>query len=128
MSSLEQAKARLANAAGVYLSDVKGHLLVIVLSPIRVTCVSCAETCNRLQFKNTREFKQAASAFVAKHGALDVKIADNLDEIIEEYLTKKREALREQGHIFDRTGRCVGFVPDPFDTHPDTLASLDEGK
>ncbi len=74
---IEQAKARLANAAGVYTSDVKGHLLILHLYPVRVSCVSCSETIDRSQFKSIQEFRVGADAFMGKHGALDRKIASS---------------------------------------------------
>jgi hypothetical protein len=67
---------------GVYRSDIDGHLLVLQLNPVRVTCVVCVETSSRSQFKTNLDFKKAALAFVDKHGALDERIADNIGDLI----------------------------------------------
>lgn len=68
--------------AGVYRSDVEGHLLVLRLHPVAVTCVICMETCQRSDHKNNLLFKAAAAEFVSKHGALDERIANNIAELI----------------------------------------------
>ena len=67
---------------GVYRSDVVGHLFILQPNPVRVTCIICGETCNRNLYKTTNDFKAAARAFVEKHGALDIKIANNIEELI----------------------------------------------
>lgn len=67
---------------GVYRSDVDGHLFVLKLDPVAVTCVICMETCGKADFKTNLLFKAAATEFVNKHGALDERIADNLAQII----------------------------------------------
>lgn len=68
--------------AGVYRSDVDGHLFILKLNPISVTCIICMETCDRSHHKNKDLFKTAATAFVSKHGALDERIANNIAELI----------------------------------------------
>ena len=67
---------------GVYRSDVDGHLFVLKRDPISVTCVICMETCSRSDYKTMVGFRPAAAAFVAAHGALDGRVADNLAQII----------------------------------------------
>jgi len=67
---------------GVFRSDVDGHLFVLKLNPVRVTCVVCMETCDTSAFKGHIERKKAATAFVDKHGALDGKVADSLLQLI----------------------------------------------
>jgi len=67
---------------GVFRSDVDGHLFVLKLNPVRVTCVVCMETCDTSAFKGHIERKKAATAFVDKHGALDGKIADSILQLI----------------------------------------------
>jgi hypothetical protein len=67
---------------GVYRSDVEGHLLVLQLNPVAVTCVVCVETCSRAQHKTLLQFRPAALAFVSKHGALDERIASSIAELI----------------------------------------------
>lgn len=67
---------------GVYRPDVAGHLFILQPNPVRVTCIVCGETCDRDLYKNTKDFKVGATAFVEKHGALDVKIASNIEELI----------------------------------------------
>jgi hypothetical protein len=67
---------------GVYRSDVEGHLLVLKMNPVSVTCVVCVETCSRAQYKTLLEFRPAAAAFVGKHGALDERIADNILQLV----------------------------------------------
>jgi hypothetical protein len=67
---------------GVYRSDVEGHLLVLKLNPVSVTCVVCVETCSRADYKTLLDFKPAADAFVSKHGALDKRIANTVAELI----------------------------------------------
>jgi len=67
---------------GVYRSDVEGHLLVLKLNPVSVTCVVCVETCCRDQHKTLLQFRPAAEAFVGKHGALGERIANNVAELI----------------------------------------------
>jgi hypothetical protein len=79
---MTQELSELHSRAGVYRSDVDGHLLILKLSPTRVTCVVCLETCDRSHYKTEREFKTAAVVFVDKHGALDEKIAESIEEII----------------------------------------------
>lgn len=69
------------NEPGVYRSDVPGHLLVLKLKPTRVTCIACMETCDCSAYK-TRELRPAVTAFVAKHGALDSKIADSILQLV----------------------------------------------
>jgi hypothetical protein len=69
------------NEPGVYRSDVAGHLLVLKLNPVRVTCIVCMETCDPSGLKN-QERKPAAAAFVEKHGALDTWIADSILQLI----------------------------------------------
>jgi hypothetical protein len=76
----------LEEQVGIYLSDVAGHLLSVKISPVRVSCISCSETCNMSDFKGKREAEPAAKAFMAKHGALDRKIADSINEIVEKFL------------------------------------------
>jgi hypothetical protein len=67
---------------GVYRSDVSGHLFVLKLNPVRVTCVICMETCDTSAYKGQPDRKKAAAAFMEKHGALDGKIADTLLQLI----------------------------------------------
>jgi hypothetical protein len=73
---------RVLSQSGVYRSDVDGHLLVLKLNPVSVTCVVCVETCSRADYKTLLQFKPAATAFVSKHGALDEWIASNVAELI----------------------------------------------
>lgn len=70
------------NEPGVYRSDVDGHLFVLKLDPVSVTCVTCMATCDRSAFHTRLEFRDAATAFVSAHGALDERLADNLAQII----------------------------------------------
>lgn len=107
---------------GVYLSDVRGHLLILGVSPTRVTCLSCADICNRSTFKNRQEFNTAATAFVAKHGALDRWIAENIEEVVAFYLDNKvTRWVDDQGRPWaqDAKGNTV-CVPDVFDLPKDT--------
>lgn len=67
---------------GVYRSDVDGHLFVLKLRPLFITCVVCMETCSESQFKNLTEYRQGAAAFTSKHGYLDERIASSIAEII----------------------------------------------
>jgi hypothetical protein len=64
---------------GVWRSDVEGHLLVLKLEPVSVTCVVCMETCAPDQSKSP---KQAAEQFTSKHGYLGEWIANNIAELI----------------------------------------------
>jgi hypothetical protein len=79
----------LEEQVGIHLSDVKGHLFSVKVSPVRVVCIPCMESCYRPEFKTNREFETAAKAFTEKHGCLDRKIAENIDEIVQFYLTNK---------------------------------------
>lgn len=63
---------------GVYRSDVEGHVLVLKLNPVSVTCIVCIESCNKADFKFFADFEKAAKDFVDKHGALDKHIADSV--------------------------------------------------
>lgn len=67
---------------GVYRSDVEGHLFVLKLHPLSITCVVCMETCTDSQFKNLTEYRLGAAAFTSKHGYLDERIASTIVEII----------------------------------------------
>jgi hypothetical protein len=67
---------------GIYRSDVDGHLFMLKIDPLLITCVVCIEACDRSKFKTLQEFRQAALAFVNKHGALDERLADNLAQIL----------------------------------------------
>src|SRR5271157_4791761 len=110
--------------AGVYMSDVKGHLLILNVYPVRVTCISCLETCNRRDSKNRLEFEKAAKAFVVKHGCLGTKIASNIDEVVTFYLDNKTiRWTDEQGRdcVQDLRGNTACIV-EPFDIHPDAVA------
>jgi len=71
--------------AGVYLSD-KGHLLILKSDPTSVTCAFCAVTCARSGHKSKADFAGAAANFVEKHGALDFRIANTVEEIVKHYL------------------------------------------
>lgn len=82
-------KTLLEEQVGIYLSDVAGHLLSVQINPVRVACISCSETCDMSNFPTKLKAAPAASAFMAKHGALDRKIAENIDEIVQFYLTNK---------------------------------------
>jgi len=103
--------------AGVYLSD-RGHLLILQLDPVRVSCVLCAVTCFRSQFKNKKTFDEGAIDFVAKHGALDHRIANSIEEIVGVYLNAKKLY-----YVFDPP---FVYVPEVFDVSPETIASLDD--
>ncbi len=80
-------KTLLEEQVGIYVSDVKGHLLSVHIDPVRVDCISCSETCNMSDFRGKRDAEPAAKAFMAKHGALDRKIAEDINEIVEKYLS-----------------------------------------
>jgi hypothetical protein len=67
---------------GVYRSDVEGHLFVLKLYPLSITCVVCMETCSQSQFKNLSEYRLGAAAFTSRHGYLDERIANSIVEII----------------------------------------------
>lgn len=67
---------------GVFRSDLDGHLFVLKLHPVSLTCVVCMETCDRSNFKNNPSFKTAAATFTSKHGYLDERIANDFAEII----------------------------------------------
>jgi len=67
---------------GVWRSDVEGHLFVLKMKPTVITCITCMETCARDAHTNFTSFAKAAVAFVEKHGALDVKIADSILQLI----------------------------------------------
>jgi hypothetical protein len=81
-------KTPLEEQAGIYLSDVAGHLLSLKIDPVRVACISCSETCDMSNFPNKLKAAPAVKAFMDKHGALDRKIAKNIDEIVAYYLKK----------------------------------------
>jgi hypothetical protein len=107
----------LEEQAGIYLSDVAGHLLSLKIDPVRVACISCSETCNMSDFRGKREAEPAAKAFMAKHGALDRKIAENIDEIVQYYLDNKiTRWTDDQGHTYvqDPKGNTVCYT-DVFD-------------
>lgn len=74
--------------AGVYRSDVDGHLFVLKVHPVIITCVICMKSCDRSDYKNNLLFKTAALAFTNEHGFLDERIANNLAEIIPPRSTK----------------------------------------
>lgn len=67
---------------GVYRSDLDGHLFVLKLNPVVLTCVICMKSCDLSGFKSFKEFQQAAITFTNEHGFLDGRIANNLAEII----------------------------------------------
>jgi hypothetical protein len=81
-------KTLLEEQVGIYLSE-KRHLLSVKINPVRVDCVSCLESCYRSEFKTNLDFSAAAKAFNDKHGYLERKIAENIDEIVGVYLTAK---------------------------------------
>lgn len=68
--------------SGVYRSDVEGHLFVLKLHPLSITCAVCMENCSQSQFKNLSEYRLGAAAFTSKHGYLDERIANSIVEII----------------------------------------------
>jgi len=112
----EPTKTLLEEQVGIYVSE-KRHLLSVRINPVRVECVSCMETCYRPEFKNNKEFETAAKAFTGKHGYLDRKIAENIEEIIGVYLDAKKLY-----YVFDPP---FVYVPEIFDVSPETIASLD---
>ena len=63
----------------MWRSDVEGHILVLKLEPVSVTCLTCMETCTPSQSKTP---KQAAEEFTNKHGYLGEWIANNIAELI----------------------------------------------
>ena len=67
---------------GVWRSDVEGHLLVLALDPLVVTCVACLEACRPSDYKFDSGFAAAAQAFVAKHGALHERLADSVMRLV----------------------------------------------
>jgi len=79
-------KALLEEQVGIYLSDVAGHLLSVKINPVRVACISCSETCDMSNFPTKLKAAPATKAFMDKHGALDRKIADSINEIVEKFL------------------------------------------
>lgn len=74
---------------GVYQSDVEGHLLILKLNPVSCTCIICAEMCSGANYRRFCDFSAAAKDFVAKHGALSSKIANNIGELIPESIMTK---------------------------------------
>lgn len=68
--------------AGVWRSDVLGHLLILKIDPVSVTCIVCIETCSRLDYKTTKNFKEAAEKFVSKHGALHQRISNSIADLV----------------------------------------------
>jgi hypothetical protein len=110
-------KTLLEEQVGIYLSDVAGHLLSVKINPVRVACISCSETCDMSNFPNKLKAAPAASAFMAKHGALDRKIAENIDEIVQYYLDNKiTRWTDDQGRTYvqDPKGNTVCYT-DIFD-------------
>jgi hypothetical protein len=73
---------------GVYRSDLDGHLFVLKVHPVILTCVICMKSCDRSNYKNHLLFKDAAAAFTNEHGFLDERIGSNLAEIIPPRSTK----------------------------------------
>lgn len=78
-------KTLLEEQVGIHLSE-KRHLLGVQINPVRITCISCSELCYRSQVKTNKDFETAAKAFTEKHGYLDRKIADSINEIVEKFL------------------------------------------
>lgn len=118
---------RRARWAGVYQSDVKGHLLLLNLNPTRVTCIPCAATCDRSQFKNKKAFDDAAKIFVDQHGALDRKIAMNIDEVVDFYLKSKITVWADvngREYVQDAKGNTA-CITDIFELSSDTIADLE---
>ncbi len=113
----------LEEQVGIYTSDVKGHLLSVRISPIRVECVSCMEACYRPEFKTNKEFETAAKTFTEKHGYLDRKIAESVDEIVEFYLANK---ITRFGDMIQDARGNTACITDVFDLHPDTIADLEK--
>ena len=72
----------MSSEPGVYRSDLDGHLFVLKLNPVIITCVICMKSCDRSTFKNFLVFKDGAIAFTNEHGFLDERIANDLAEII----------------------------------------------
>ena len=73
---------RMKSEPGVYASETEGHILVLKYDPFSVTCVVCAETCAR-GTRSVPQFSAAATEFVAKHGYLGERLADNLLQLLE---------------------------------------------
>ena len=67
---------------GVFRSDLDGHLFVLKINPVALTCVICMKSCDRSTFKNNIAFKEAAVTFTNEHGFLDERICNDLAEII----------------------------------------------
>jgi hypothetical protein len=110
-------KTLLEEQVGIYLSDVAGHLLSVKVNPVRVACISCSETCDMSNFPTKLKAAPAASAFMAKHGALDRKIAENIDQIVTFYLENNiTRWTDEQGRPWtqDPKGNTT-CIPEPFE-------------
>lgn len=121
-------KGLLEEQVGIYLSDVRGHLLSVQINPVRVTCISCSETCDMSNFKTRRHAEPAATAFMTKHGALDRKIAENIDEIVTFYLDNKTTRWTDgQGFNWaqDARGNTV-CVDKPFPVSQEAIEDLEK--
>ena len=60
---------------GLYRSDVAGHLLLVKVDPVEVSCVICKDA-------SCPPRRADAEAFTAKHGYLAERIAPSLQEYL----------------------------------------------
>jgi hypothetical protein len=82
--------------SGVFRSDLNDlHMFVLQTQPVRVTCVICMEDCFREDYKMFQDFKVAAQAFVAKHGALGERITDSLINLLPPRLPNPKTSLSD---------------------------------
>lgn len=128
MSLCETVNALLENQDGVYTSDKAGHLLDLRFNPLRVTCITHLETCDRSQFQFHADFVKAGKVFVENHGYLDRKIAENIDEIVQFYLTNKvTRWTDEKGRPWVQDARGnTACIPEPFPVSQELIEDLEK--
>jgi len=73
---------------GLYRSDKPGHLLLVEVNPVQVSCVICKDV-------SCPPRRADAEAFTAKHGYVDEFLASSLQEYLHQRLGLDDQKLQE---------------------------------